>query len=243
MKPPSSQARLILERYKAAESLRVDEKARLGEAIRERALRGDLPRFDIQPTSPAVPRTGWAHQVWSSLAGKAGLALVVLGAGAGVAYQLRKDAAAPGLIEPAPPTPGEREVAPTFSTEPAPAPRAEPGAATSNQPPPSPPRAKPERQLAAPLTSASEPTIDEEVKLVKAAQAALQAGDAKRALRLLDEDAARFPSGKLTSVRQVAHMTALCQAGQREQAQQEAASFLAKNPSSPFADRVKAICR
>jgi outer membrane protein assembly factor BamD (BamD/ComL family) len=90
--------------------------------------------------------------------------------------------------------------------------------------------------------SASEPTIDEEVKLMNAAQAALRAGEPKRALELLNEHAARFPAGKLSTARQVTHMMALCQAGKAEQARHEATSFLAKNPGSPFAARVSGIC-
>jgi hypothetical protein len=93
-----------------------------------------------------------------------------------------------------------------------------------------------------PSASASEPTIDEEVKLMNAAQAALRAGDATRALLLLREHAARFPTGKLATARQVTRMMALCQAGQGPQARREAASFLTKNPDSPFAERVERLC-
>ena len=84
--------------------------------------------------------------------------------------------------------------------------------------------------------------MDEEVKLVSAAQSALRAGDAKQALELLAQHAARFPNGKLATLRQVTHMMALCQAGQRAQARQEAADFVAERPSSPFARRVNGIC-
>jgi len=74
------------------------------------------------------------------------------------------------------------------------------------------------------------------------AQAALRAGDAGRALSILNEHAKRFPAGKLATARQVTRMVALCQAGSPKQARAEAATFLARNPSSPFAERVRGIC-
>jgi outer membrane protein assembly factor BamD (BamD/ComL family) len=84
--------------------------------------------------------------------------------------------------------------------------------------------------------------IDEEMRLLNGAQAALRAGDAKHALSLLSEHAARFPNGKLSLARAVTRMLALCQAGRAEQARAEAQRFIAKYPSSPFVDRVRAIC-
>ena len=74
------------------------------------------------------------------------------------------------------------------------------------------------------------------------AQLALRSGNPGHALQLLNEDARRFPNGKLASARAVAHMVALCRLGRADEARLEADRFLAKNPSSPFADRVKAVC-
>jgi outer membrane protein assembly factor BamD (BamD/ComL family) len=86
-------------------------------------------------------------------------------------------------------------------------------------------------------------TIDEEMRLMNAAQDALRTGHSKRALSLLNEHSERFPNGKLSSARSVTRMMALCQAGSSEQARREAEQFLARHPSSPFVDRVKTICR
>jgi hypothetical protein len=100
-----------------------------------------------------------------------------------------------------------------------------------------------DRRTGLPRTaSASEQTIDEEVKLVSGAQTALRAGDSRRALQLLGEHARRFPNGKLASARIVEHMIVLCSMGSVERARSEADRFLAGNPSSPFAERVKDIC-
>jgi len=240
MNQPSSQARLILEHYKAAEAPRAYEKLRLGDVIRERAMRGDLPRFDVQPTSLAIPRSGLARHAWGSVAGKASLMLLALGAGVGVTQQLRNDQRRAPLELLAPVALQARDAAaPWSANEPAPTPQSAKRAEEVEGSLQTSASAKSGR----PLASAGEPTIDEEVTLLKSAQEALRAGDAKRALQFLNDDAARFPAGKLASVRQVAHMTALCQAGQVERARQEATSFLAKNASSPFSERVKTICR
>jgi outer membrane protein assembly factor BamD (BamD/ComL family) len=109
---------------------------------------------------------------------------------------------------------------------------------------PSPTRTE-KQSLPAPARSpapSAEPTVDEEVKLINGAQAALRAGDTRHALELLAQHAARFPAGKLATLRQVTHMLALCQSGKTAQARQEAADFVADKPGSPFVERVKTIC-
>ena len=247
MKPPSERARLVLSRYKEAAALGPDAKARLGDALEQRVLRGDLPRFDIRPGTPSVPQATLAQRLWSSTWAKVGLGVVALGTASSVGYQLERAERPAALDAPAAtvaraPLLAERAAAaePAESPEQAAAPADEaapkPPAATP------PPRTKADKGPDAAATSVSEPTIDEEVKLVNGAQAALRAGDTKRALELLNEHAARFPSGKLATLRQVTHMMALCQSGHTQQARQEAANFLVKNPSSPFAERVSGIC-
>ena len=46
MKAPSERAQAILARYKAAQAPPPATKAQVLEIVRERALRGDLPRFE-----------------------------------------------------------------------------------------------------------------------------------------------------------------------------------------------------
>jgi outer membrane protein assembly factor BamD (BamD/ComL family) len=105
------------------------------------------------------------------------------------------------------------------------------------------PRAKADKALdSAASTGAVEPTIDEEIKLMNGAQAALHVGDPRRALQLLSEHARRFRNGKLASARAVTHMIALCALGRSSDARLEAERFLAKTPSSPFAERVRNVC-
>lgn len=246
MTEPSARARQLLERYKAAGALSNDEKARLGGLLEQRALRGDLPRFDVQPHAANAAPPSLFEQVWSSTAAKLALSLIVAGAAGGVLYGSRErtgehpsvaasfsgthSVAVPIAAVPSSMSGVEAAAA---ADEPAPPPSSEAHAVT-------PPRSKLERSE--PAASASEPTIDEEVKLMNAAQAALRAGDSKQTLELLRQHAARFPAGKLTTLRQVTHMLALCQAGQTARARQEASSFLEKNPHSPFSARVSGIC-
>jgi hypothetical protein len=246
MKPPSEQARQVLARYKEAVALGSGEKARLSDVLQERALRGDLPRFDIRPGTPSVPQATLAQKLWASTWAKVGLGLVALGAASGVGYQLQEPAPTAPAYAPSATvvrTPSEDRATPTPGAASSPEVTIDDATPTPDTAAPA-PRAKTDKATDATSASAgaTEPTIDEEVKLVNGAQAALRAGDTKRALELLSQHAARFPAGKLATLRQVTHMLALCQAGQAPQARREAVSFLSKNPNSPFAERVSGIC-
>jgi hypothetical protein len=232
MKGPSEQARRALERYRTATSPGAADKTRLLDIIQQRALRGDLPRFAIQSALPVIPKTSLVQSLWASTLGKVGVALVVVGVPALGIYEGRKLVHHPSTtpIVIAPPTAHEPEDAPTpqsleETSSPAPA---EASAL---------PRGRSEK-----VTSSSEPTIDEEIKLMTRAQGSLRAGDPKQALQLLNEAARRFPNSKLATARAVSHMTALCAAGRSDEARAEASRFLAKNPGSPFTDRVKDVC-
>ncbi len=246
MKPPSPQAQLLLARYKTTQSLGESESARLLEVVRSRTLRGDLPRFDVQPTTAALAEAGVLQRVWASSLGKLGVALVLLGVPVAGLLLLQSES-------PAPSPPAPARLAPVVAAS------SEPAAAALQAPPESPPlvtdtevpadprgasRAKAERPGpgASSSSATTESTIDEEMRLMNAAQAALRGNDPQRALQLLREHAAAFPTGKLTSAREVTRIMALCQSGRGEQARGEAERFLTQHPGSPFADRVKKIC-
>jgi hypothetical protein len=85
-------------------------------------------------------------------------------------------------------------------------------------------------------------TLDEEMKLLRAAHFALKAGKPEQALTLLAEHTWRFPNGELVESRDVTRIMALCRVGKAEASRSEAKRFLAERPSSPFAGRVRAIC-
>jgi hypothetical protein len=84
--------------------------------------------------------------------------------------------------------------------------------------------------------------IDEEVRLLSLAHAAIRAGRPRDALSKLREHGQSFPNSKLSEARQVARMIALCDSGKRAAARAEAQSFLSARPRSPFANRVRSIC-
>ena len=81
-----------------------------------------------------------------------------------------------------------------------------------------------------------------EVQLLEDAHRELSAGRAARALALLDEHGARFPSGELRGERMAARVFALCELGRIDEARRAAELFLAFAPSSPLVPRVRASC-
>jgi hypothetical protein len=244
MKPTSEEARRLLQHYKEASSLGSEQKARLGEVVQQRVLRGDLPRFDVMVGAAATATPSLLQKIWSSTVGKLVLAVAVLCAAGAATYPLlrEKPTQAPRAASPAGvrTIPARSSQAAMSSAIAAP----EPVAAEPRATKPVPTELRPRAEKSAPSASppAGEQTVDEEVKLMNAAQAALRAGKAAQALELLTQHTERFPSGKLTTLREVTRMMALCQAGRRAEARQLAANFIAQRPDSPFVERVKTIC-
>jgi hypothetical protein len=83
-------------------------------------------------------------------------------------------------------------------------------------------------------------TLSEETRLLRDADQALRAGNAQRALSLLDEHAARYPHGALAPERNAERMVARCQLGQIDAS--TARSYLAAHPSSAFTARIRDAC-
>jgi TolA-binding protein len=103
-----------------------------------------------------------------------------------------------------------------------------------------PPRSadKPRSRAAAPDAS----SLAKELKLVAAAQAAVQSGNHESALRLLQHHAQRFPTGALAEEREAALVDALCGVGRKVEAAATAERFVARFPGSPRSSRVRAAC-
>jgi hypothetical protein len=97
----------------------------------------------------------------------------------------------------------------------------------------------------APAPKTTEETADSliaETQRLREAHGALRGGDPEKALALLSEQAAEVEGQKLREERAAARVIALCKLGRVDEANAEAASFLAQNPRSPLADRVRKAC-
>jgi len=97
---------------------------------------------------------------------------------------------------------------------------------------------------AAPL-HVNEETADSliaETQRLRDAHGALQSGDPEKALALLSNQAAEDEGQKLREERAAARVLALCKLGRVDEANAEAAAFLAQNPRSPLAARVRKAC-
>ncbi len=97
----------------------------------------------------------------------------------------------------------------------------------------------------APLPKTTEETADSlvaETQRLREAHGALRGGDPEKALALLSEQAAEVEGQKLREERAAARVLALCKLGRVDEANAEAAAFLAQNPRSPLADRVRNAC-
>jgi len=84
--------------------------------------------------------------------------------------------------------------------------------------------------------------LDEEMALLAAANADLQRGDPRRALRLLEDYDRRYPAGVLREEVLATRLIARCQLGTDQDAHSEADTFLAHHQASLLAPRVRAAC-
>jgi hypothetical protein len=92
----------------------------------------------------------------------------------------------------------------------------------------------------APEPPNAEETLTHEVATLRAARAALRAGQPARARALLDEHDRRFPQGRLGIEAEVLRIEALALSGDTGAARVRAQQFLARHPDTPYASRVRA---
>jgi len=85
-------------------------------------------------------------------------------------------------------------------------------------------------------------TLIAETQRLREAHGAMRGGDPEKALALLSEQSAENEGQKLRAERAAARVLALCKLGRVDEAHAEAEAFLAQNPQSPLADRVRKAC-
>jgi len=118
-----------------------------------------------------------------------------------------------------------------------------PGAAVERPSAPAAARAPSSAKPSAPDDAArAEKELQEELALMTEAQRSLKEGDSKGALSALDKHAAEHPKGTLAIERDGVRAIALCESGKVAAGQAAAKRFLAKNPKSVLAARIRAAC-
>ncbi|HEX2880411.1 MAG TPA: hypothetical protein VHO25_12840 [Polyangiaceae bacterium] len=95
---------------------------------------------------------------------------------------------------------------------------------------------------AAPAAVAPAPAMPSESQLLGAAQSSL-ASDPARALKLTAEHRQLFPGGAFTQEREVIEIDALYRLGRKAEAERRATQFIARNPGSSYARRVKELMK
>jgi hypothetical protein len=201
------------------------------------------------------------------MAALAKLKFVVLGAAAGGIALVGVDAALPAPVPvPVVQTPVavvDSAGNPAPRRVPTPAPTVKHAAATvpvvvanpvpePTTPAPAPMQAPPRRRASKtpskadvqPAAAASSPTpeLGDEMPMLTQARKALGAGQANQALALVREHADRFPSSKLSDLRAVIEVEALCATGNRAKARQMAEAFVARHPGAAAAAKLERAC-
>jgi len=232
----SSAARSALAALRAEDDLPADARARMW--ARLAAAQASAPEVEVK-----AARRGWTTGVvvGLALAASVALALVSLGRGAQeVAVVPRADAAIYGN--------GSAMPQPVRAAQP---PVVTPGVATVIV---APEPALQASQVAAPMRERREPvdrkqpvpsdtsTLAAETALLQRAQTALAAGDPGAALARIDEHRESFADGVLARERDALRVTALCDAGRREDSRAAAAAFVRRHPASMLTERVQGTC-
>lgn len=84
-------------------------------------------------------------------------------------------------------------------------------------------------------------SLAEQLELLRLARQSLRAGDARRALAVLDEYSAGTNSVDMSAEATLLRIEAMQASGQREQAKRLADRFVAGSPNNPLADRARSL--
>jgi len=246
MKELSPKARAMLDALQTIDSPAAEVEARAWSAVVGRTAAGDLG--PSVPADPIAPATGaaWLGKPVLWIVGAVAIA-------SGVAIAVTRDEVPvdPPKVEPAAviddatvaavppsiPPPPQPAVAPPPDEEPelVPEPTKPVRTRTKAEAPKAPPKTAP-----APIDGPD--ALEQEMRLMSEARAALGAGDASRAITLLQRHAKQFPKGAFVLEREVSWITALCALGRTDAARQRADAFLKRHGSHALAAKVRASC-
>lgn len=257
MEPLSNRATELLDQYREAVAPSAAQQQHMLDGLAEDVAAGDVPAYaDVPPPEPVTGMSLAAKLGLLAVAGAVAIPVIgwLVGGDAQPPETIARPSVAPATtpeptLAPAPPAPApatapavavppgpsagtDAEVPPTVDEVRAPAPKKVAAAKPTPKPAPE----------EAPETATPIATIDAEMRLVKAAQRAVGAGDAEGALAHVREHARRFPDGKLSQLRDLVRIDALCAAGATDRARAAAREFLADHPGSPHSDRVRRVC-
>lgn len=228
------------------------------EAFRARAVSGD-PGPELSDTPGPAGATATAtlgKVVWAAAAATGLAAAVALTVGVGSpaeeasppAAPLAEHVRAPGGADNAvggdpstqrPTLPSAQQATPDAESMPA-SPVAAPPRGGRGSEPERPRRRRP-KDSAVPSTPTAS-SLKAEMALIGRAKRALEAGQPRKALSLLQRHAKTYPEGLLTEERLVVRMAALCEDGRGALARREAAAFLRAHPRSPLAAHASGAC-
>jgi hypothetical protein len=104
------------------------------------------------------------------------------------------------------------------------------------------PERRPPRAAAVRPALRPEPSLSQELTLVRRARAALRLGMPDRALELLNQHGAHFPAPRLAQEAAVVRIEAMCALGDTARARSFTAEFGRRWPSSPLRARVWNMC-
>jgi hypothetical protein len=212
-----------------------------------RTFAGALPKAAVGTAAAAAVAVGvalsWPNAKVQVPAPQVSVPRAAVPASAAPAEAPAAPAAAPAVAPPVaiPATPATPAVTPEEMASPGPAAVAERPAAA--RPAPAPRQTKIATPEAPPRDGDTSGNLDEELRLVSAARAALKLGEGAAALQRLVEYQQRFPAGALTVEAQALRVDALCAAGDRAASAEAAEAFLKRWPESPLSARVRAACQ
>lgn len=207
-------------------------------------LHAGLARFEAAISAAPVAGASAAGAGLKAGAGSAALAGTASAGSGGVATGAAVLTGLKGLIA-AGALAGAGALAWTFWPTPAasPAPQNTPSQPASAQPATATPSPKDPASSQRSTSSATlkENPLQAELAVVKKARQALAAGQAAKALTLLQDSQEKFANGALVPEREALLIIALSQSGQARKARPKARRFLSKHPESPMANRVRQV--